>query len=452
MRGHAVEWTLLRKKGNAWAVADHRDVPLEFAEEAPELNTPEMSAALKKACAGAAGMVSLTLPSDHVLLRVVELPSTELDELQGMVELQVDKFSPFPSDQMAVSFEVLQQGENSTRVLIAAVRNEHIDDLGAAFDGAGLLPHWIDVDILAWWTLLTERGVIAGAGREIVLLVLDGVLEMIIWQDGTPVVFRSLGRHGGLSEEGEVTDITEEISYTLASLETEWGAVAGTRIQAWSASQPSPLFLQRLGAVCGGETAVHNLEELPPVTEGTARRYSVRPASKVNLAPPAWRDEERARKVRHTLIAVAAVFLGLWVSAVSVFMVGLNRKRDAFDIAQQEASTLEQQAAEIRALQEKVKSLEQFADRTHSGLECLREVSRLLPNGVDLSSFGYKKGRSVNLRGEADREGPIFDFIAALEKSELFTDVTPQGISSKRRRGKIKTEFKVTLSLPGDES
>ena len=35
-------------------------------------------------------------------------------------------------------------------------------------------------------------------------------------------------------------------------------------------------------------------------------------------------------------------------------------------------------------------------------IECLREISALLPAGVDLTSFVYKKTKEVSLRGETD--------------------------------------------------
>ena len=61
---------------------------------------------------------------------------------------------------------------------------------------------------------------------------------------------------------------------------------------------------------------------------------------------------------------------------------------------------LEQSAAKIASLTNKIASLTQYGNRSHSALECLREISALLPQGVDLSSFSYKKGASLSLRGE----------------------------------------------------
>ena len=53
-------------------------------------------------------------------MRAVALPTLVESEIKGMVDLQVDKFAPFPLEHMVVGLETLEQKEGSTRVLVAA--------------------------------------------------------------------------------------------------------------------------------------------------------------------------------------------------------------------------------------------------------------------------------------------------------------------------------------------
>ena len=160
-------------------------------------------------------------------MRVVDLPTSDPAEMAGMVELQVDKFSPFPVEHMAVAFELLSQKETSSRVLIATVQREIVENLGAAFREAGILPHWIDVEVMGWWTLLKEQGELPETGRT-VLLILDGNgAELIICEDGIPVVIRSLGTAAGVSEDEFYAELADEIGYTLTTLEAEQRSAAG---------------------------------------------------------------------------------------------------------------------------------------------------------------------------------------------------------------------------------
>ena len=91
----------------------------------------------------------------------------------------------------------------------------------------------------------------------------------------------------------------------------------------------------------------------------------------------------------------------------------------------------------------------QYADRTHSALECLRRVSESLPAGADLTSYVYRKGASLALRGEADVPDKVYAFIQALEKAELFLEVKSEGISTRNTPQGNRSQFGVTIRLPG---
>src|SRR4051812_17440329 len=47
------------------------------------------------------------LPADKVFLRAVQLPSSDLNEIRSMVELQIEKLSPLPVTQIVWSIQVL---------------------------------------------------------------------------------------------------------------------------------------------------------------------------------------------------------------------------------------------------------------------------------------------------------------------------------------------------------
>src|SRR6266568_3162192 len=72
------------------------------------------------------------LPAEQVFLRVVHLPKCEPAELHSMVELQLEKLSPLPVNQIVWSFEPVPQsaGELQTVIVIVAERNGVEDFLG----------------------------------------------------------------------------------------------------------------------------------------------------------------------------------------------------------------------------------------------------------------------------------------------------------------------------------
>jgi len=451
LRRSQVEWTSLRRKKNAIEVADHRAAEVAWPADPPDLNSPEAVAALKKACAGLKGTVVLGIPTDQVLLRVVDLPSTEPEELAGMVDLQVDKFSPFAVEHMAVSFEILSTGEGTSRVLVVAARKEVIDTIGVAFHRTGHSPREIDVNVLGWWHLLKEQGLVASEGRHVLLIHDVESIDLVVAENGVPVLFRSLG---GRDDWPGAAELAEETSYTLTTLEADRGSAQTTQLTLWYWEQVAPELETRLREECLLDPELRGLGTLPPLSEGLARRSLLVTGRKTDLSPSEWHDVERTRRVRHRLLIASATFLLLWLLAVSAFLLGLRHQHRRLERAKARVEGVEGPAEQVRVIQAKVRDLEQYADRTRSGLECLREVSQLLPRGVDLTSFSYSKGKDVDVRGETDPNSVnlVYDFFEAMEKSPIFRGTSNEKITTRPSGGRPRAQFSVTAALSEEEA
>lgn len=459
--GGALDWTTLKLVKGRVEVAEHNTE--ELPAEAAAIGSPEFAAAVARIAPHLRGEVCFGLRSDRVLMRIVELPTADSAEMAGMVELQVDKFSPFPVEHMAVSFEPLGQKGTTSRVCIAAAQREIITGIGDAFRPVKRLPAWVDVDVMGWWTLLKEQGEIPAQGLSITLILEPEGADLVICENGAPVVIRSLGSPAGVPEEEYFAELAEEIGYSLTNLEAELGVVAGMHVTIWHRGDGTPpkvavpgvaastgvaALAGRIRETCGVDVGLRRLDELPPLSEGLARRAAAREGAMVNLAPTDWRTEEQSRVTRKALILATAVFLVLWSVGVGIFFGGLGIERNRLVAEKEAVAALEGPAEEIRALSEKIRSFEQYADRTHSALEAWREVVVLLPGGVDLLSFTYRKGASVSVRGMANAPDPIYDFFQALEQSPFFVKVEAGDVRSKPVGNLQKSEFSVTAYLP----
>ena len=110
--------------------------------------------------------------------------------------------------------------------------------------------------------------------------------------------------------------------------------------------------------------------------------------------------------------------------------------------------TLKTPADEVRLLQRKVRAFEQSLERNHLALESLREISRLLPAGANISSFQFKRGRSVIVRGEAETVNPIYDFKQALDDSPMLEKIEMGSVQPGKRRNVTVQTFQMTAQLP----
>lgn len=451
LRRGALSWTTLQRKKNRLEVVENRTATFVWPSGATDWQAPEVAERLKSLCGPIKGRVVCSLPTESALLRVVRLPTVEVAEIRDMAALQVDKFSPFPTDQMAVSQEILHQQEGSSRVVVATAPQEAVAKWGGVLQAAGLAPREMDVDILGWWRLLKQEKHVAEEGRQLLLLMDEGGTELVVAQDGVPVLMRSLGLPLTGSS-ADAAELAEELNYTLTMLEAEWGLGGAPLLHVWSRGALATDFLDRLRAESHLTLETRSLDRLPSLSEGLARRSAERGPHLVDLAPVEWKTALEARKLKRALLVAAGVFTALWLLAVLAVAGGLmleNRRVAALTL---EVDALKKPAADVEQMKDQVRSLERYADRTASGLESLREVVRLLPEGLELNAFTYKKYAEVNLRGEADSSGPIYDFFQALEKSELFKEVKPEAVTQQPRGGRVRSQFRVTLVLPEEQS
>lgn len=448
LRDKSIEWTAIEHRKGRPEIAQQKTVPLEWPPDIEDRRSAAAAAHIKSKLPRLEGALGLVLPADRVLLRIVELPSIDRDELMGMAELQVDKFSPFPTDQLAVAIEVLHQGTDQSRVLIAAVQHEHIDHLGEFMVNAGLYPETVDVDVLGWWSLICSEKKIAAEGQEMVLIQDEHCAQLIVARDGQPVVIRALDTHVPLDHASFLREAAEEIEYTLMTLEAGWGAMATQRMTFFTRGKVPTELLESLRAHFGFEVFTHHIDSLPPLSEGLCRRRLQANTRALDLAPAAWRQSILSRQLKRQALMVSLAAVAAWSVLVGGLWLWSSHQKKMLVRAQAEMNSLQEQVASVRELRQQVEWLTQYSDRSYSVLECLRDVAEKLPAGVDITSFSFNKASQVNLRGECGSDGPINDFISALEKSPLYTSVVTEGISSSSRGDVIRSQFRLTMNLP----
>jgi len=139
--------------------------------------------------------------------------------------------------------------------------------------------------------------------------------------------------------------------------------------------------------------------------------------------------------------------VGVWLAGLGA-MFGA-RQWELFKIAaiKKSITALTEPAEYVRETQKRALALEQYLDRSHSALEILLEISRALPEGLELKSYLYRKGKHVEITGMAVTVNLIYDFKKVMDDSKLFTSVELPGTS---RAPDGRESFKITLKMPGE--
>lgn len=458
MSDQALEWTTLREGKNGVEVIAARALNLAL-DEAARADPQKRAAALQQQCPDLQGTITLGLPSNQVLLRVVELPTLDPVEIESMIQLQLDKFSPYPTERMVVSYETLKVADGSCRILIAAVQKEIIEALGALFNQTALVLRRIDVEALSWWRLLQDRRVAPGDGRHLVLRLDASGGLLIAVQDGVPLAFKTMNPSAGLSPEEYAAEIAQEMEALVLTLDLEQGVAPIISVDFWHRDLDPLLLTTRLQEAFGPRLQVHGLDPLPPLSEGLARRmwaprflkFPLRPVAGqavLDLIPVTWRATAGLAAMKQRMVVATIVGFGLWALATLAFLGGFYGQKHRLKALETRLADLQKPAEAVRLLQRQARSFKQYLDCTYSALECLREVSQALPPEVTLTTFQYKNGKTITLRGEALTVNPIYDFKQALDKSGLFKRADMGSTQPSKRKETTVQTFQMTLQLP----
>lgn len=445
-----IEWTALKTRQDGTESIHQGDFPLVLpAEDAVEIeadaftlpeNTPEI---LK-------GDLTIALPSSELLMRTITLPTADPAEIAEMVEFQVEKMAPFPMDKLAMSHEVLRTDENSSLVLIATARRESIDALGDSFLKAGLRIHSIDARVLGWLQLMPQDEQAEDETSCSIVIIQDRVdFVLVVLKNSIPLAFRPMKSQ--ITDEHFIDELLQEIKYTFTVLDAEYELPAPAEIHFWTYEELPDQLSSELKEKGGIAVENHNLDELPPLSEGILRRTQSA-GSRIEFIPREWIELQERRQLQRQFITASAAIGAVWLLVILIFF-GIYKTRD-FKLASVKKDLEAISPAANKALEnrEKLQALKLYTNRSDSSLECLREVTQLLPAGdIEFVSYSYTKGKGVTLRGTAQNNDIAYNFFSKLAESGLFAQLKDQSVTTRTTKGERRTVFSVTLTLPSAE-
>lgn len=173
---------------------------------------------------------------------------------------------------------------------------------------------------------------------------------------------------------------------------------------------------------------------------------------RINLLP--WREEERKKRQRDFLVAMAGAFVaGIAVVLVTIFaysgMIDHQRARNArlqAEIAQLDKSIEEidgLEAQKVRLLA-RMEIIEQLQSSRPVIVHLFDEITRLLPEGVYLTGL-TQTGSNVEVRGVAQSSTRVSALMRQINGSEWLSDPDLARIESTAPGPGRQSRFVVTL-------
>ncbi|MEJ5185511.1 MAG: type IV pilus assembly protein PilM [Candidatus Geothermincolales bacterium] len=149
--------------------------------------------------------VVLGIANQKVIVRPIEIPYMEREELEGALKFQVQDFIPIPVDDAVLDFDIIEEfmtadEERMLTVLLVAAHRDMIYSFVEVLKAAGLQPKAIDLKAFALPRSLIPLERLRGGYEEGASLVLvnvgAGITNITIVKEGLPRFARFLLRGG----------------------------------------------------------------------------------------------------------------------------------------------------------------------------------------------------------------------------------------------------------------
>ncbi len=366
------------------------------------------------------------LPVEQVFLRVIQVPQCDFTELLSMVELQLEKLSPLPVNEIVWSVESAPGASSDLQtVIVIIVERSLVEDFLGKLEGDGYQADRLELPLLH--QLLTTE--VSGDGAWVFLNPSAAKTTCLVawWFGGALKNLNLLNLPAGEAGAEALADQLTKIAWAgelegwLAN-RPQWHLVADDATErAWVP------VLTRWAGEC---VEVHVLPTSQSLAEWTAQR-AARGETKVNLLPADYVARYRQQYIdRLWMRGLAAVTL-LYLAFVLGYFAALEILKYRKSSVERQTAALSGTYTNALQLKTKVRVLQEQVALRFAALDCWKIASEKLPTELTLTSFNFSRDR-VALRGNApaDQRAKITEYNTAMSKATLsgaplFSEVKP---------------------------
>lgn len=192
--------------------------------------------------------VTVGVANQKVVVRPIDLPFMEMEELRGAIQFQVQEYIPIPVEEAILDFQVLEEfvtenNERMMRVLLVAAQKDMINMFVETVQRAGLDPVAVDhVPFALIRSLGAGSGALGPAAGEALIEVGAGITNIVVHEGGIPRFARTLLVGGVNLTEALAAGLG--VSFEAAEETKQRMGLAATPSNTMASPEPAPRILE----------------------------------------------------------------------------------------------------------------------------------------------------------------------------------------------------------------
>lgn len=389
-----------------------------------------------------------SLPRQLMTVRVLELPSTDPEEIKDMVDLQLGKHTPYSKDEVVSDYTVVGAGrEGYSRVMLAIAQRSVVRQRFYVLEEVG-----INVDRMS----VSTEGLFRWAQSAIAAKYSSGA-TVIVDVDSAYTDLLVLGTEGmsfgrGISigakdfEQGKESaraTFVQEIRRSLESCRSELPSVDLARILVCGAAAGRALA-ERLSGDLG--LPVDSMDSLADMSKNGTGSFTEDVAAQsisltsvlgmacagtkleVDLTPDSVKMRKDLQRKARALTVFGMLVMTLLVCASFYAVIKVQLKGHRLEKLRKQRELLAPLAQDIEIRQRIVQIVRDHTDPRFSALSVIHEIHQAVPDGVlfEEMDVDLEVGR-VRLTGSGSSRVDISTMVRNLERSSVLKDVQQEG-------------------------
>lgn len=401
----------------------------------------------------------VSFPRNLVTMRNLHLPSTDIKEIEGMIDLHMARQVPYPKDEIVGGYQILGIDDlGYTKVMLAIAHREALRRIFEVLNSVHIFPERVELSsegVLNYF--LSGHKPKLEAGQLYLLLDIDANFTDFMVIDKENLLFsRNIGCG---AEQISVEEIRRnkfipEIKQSLVIFQSEE-----------MNKKPAKIFISgitanitELAALIEAEFNIKTEAAMPPenIAAGMPRNVSVSALlglgfeisrKRISFVLPEIQVrrslQERSRQIilLGSLLMLIFIFTGLIFSGKVYNRTAYKNLLAArYEEVGADVERLEGMAQKIRAVKERLEA------RSYT-VNCLYQITKLVPQEIVMKTVTFEADDKVTLRGQAQVMSDVYKFNSALEKSGYFKDIQIKFQTRKRLAERDASEFEIVCPI-----
>lgn len=378
------------------------------------------------------------------LIRYINLPSQDINEIKKMLPFQLAKHILYPLEEVVYDFSVIERNEEGVKVLVFIIPQKKITYLIDVLKKRRIIPAAVTFTSAGIANWVKGHNIKEfSQGNSLVIDVDKGSCEVLAVNKGIVVFSRVF--------DYERTNITQGVKQSLKIFDNQIGHIEFDKVIFTGIKKEelpaldflsNPIFIDSRGVVEGRRqveerTAAADFSFVSVLGLAT---LTVEP--QFNFLPKFLKDTKDRIAKKKKWIKFFIISLQILFILGSFYFLRIYEKYKYLEFLNSKLGMVKIEANELDTIADKINLLSRRVERKTLFSDILYDLIHAVPVNIQLTHLDFQENKDFFIKGCAAGDTDVFELKTSLNNSEFFKNVSIKYISKiKDNKGKMIVEF-----------